>query len=564
MIRKYRYVFLIIICLILFGCSKKTTSEQKEYHKIEFKSILNDGINMDHYMDVSITGVSINGDYDKHGLGYSEGTKLKPYISNDKLKYFFGWYDENGKIISKDFEHWFIVGKNDVTYFAKFYNYCHVSISNYSLSDNEPIDIGDLSRVEYNKEGDYTTNKDSITLIANINNNYYYSFSGWFLEGKFVSNEEKYTFPVPPKNELNIEARWTINSYDIVLSKNISEAGTVSGEGTFEYKSSVTIIATANEGYVFSGWYNGDTRVSTSATYTFTMPYNDLTYEARYEFNNYNLTLTKNIDEAGTVNGAGSKAYKSEVIITAETNQGYTFVGWYDVVGNDFISELTSNMSYTFTMPNENVTYEAVWTCYTITTTKNNVSAGTVTYYDDTKVTAGTEVTITATTNQGYTFDGWYLNNKKVTPNSSYTFNMPNNNVVYEARWIWVTLTTTRNNVSAGTISTYNEKVIQPGTEVTIIATTNTGYTFDGWYNGDNRLATEEEYSFTMPSESVTYTAKWIPLKYTITLDNQVEGLTITGITSGNEYDCGSLITLTVSNIPIMEIFIRLLFLQKT
>ena len=52
-----------------------------------------------------------------------------------------------------------------------------------------------------------------------------------------------------------------------------------------------------------------------------------------------------------------------------------------------------------------------------------------------------------------------------------------------------------------------------------------------------------------MPNNDVTYTAKWSPLKYTITLDNQVEGLTITGITSGESYDYNSLITLTASNI---------------
>ena len=38
--------------------------------------------------------------------------------------------------------------------------------------------------------------------------------------------------------------------------------------------------------------------------------------------------------------------------------------------------------------------------------------------------------------------------------------------------------------------------------------------------------------------------------KYTITIDNQAEGVTISGITSGNQYDFDSQIALTATNIP--------------
>ena len=41
------------------------------------------------------------------------------------------------------------------------------------------------------------------------------------------------------------------------------------------------------------------------------------------------------------------------------------------------------------------------------------------------------------------------------------------------------------------------------------MATTNAGYTFIGWYDGETKLTDELSYTFNMPSESKTYTAKF-------------------------------------------------------
>ncbi len=71
----------------------------------------------------------------------------------------------------------------------------------------------------------------------------------------------------------------------------------------------------------------------------------------------YSLTLGKSDSAAGVVSSA-KQNYKvgDSVIISASTNSGYTWLGWYD--GN---TKLTDNLSYTFTMPSENKTYSAKW-----------------------------------------------------------------------------------------------------------------------------------------------------------------------------------------------------------
>lgn len=55
----------------------------------------------------------------------------------------------------------------------------------------------------------------------------------------------------------------------ITVSADPADGGTVSGGGRKTLGSSVTVVATPEEDYEFNGWYNGATRVSQDASYTF-------------------------------------------------------------------------------------------------------------------------------------------------------------------------------------------------------------------------------------------------------------------------------------------------------
>ena len=72
-----------------------------------------------------------------------------------------------------------------------------------------------------------------------------------------------------------------IKTYTITLSVDPSAGGTVTGAGTYEDGASVTITATASDGYTFAGWYSGDTEISGNASYTFTAT-GDVTYTADF------------------------------------------------------------------------------------------------------------------------------------------------------------------------------------------------------------------------------------------------------------------------------------------
>lgn len=59
--------------------------------------------------------------------------------------------------------------------------------------------------------------------------------------------------------------------YNINLSADPSDGGTVSGGGSKEEGSSCTVVATPAEGMVFDGWFENGQLVSNAATYTFTV-----------------------------------------------------------------------------------------------------------------------------------------------------------------------------------------------------------------------------------------------------------------------------------------------------
>ena len=59
-------------------------------------------------------------------------------------------------------------------------------------------------------------------------------------------------------------------------------AGSISGAGKYAPDKKVTLKATANKGYVFSGWYDGDILVSRLVSYVLTMPTNDVQMVAKF------------------------------------------------------------------------------------------------------------------------------------------------------------------------------------------------------------------------------------------------------------------------------------------
>lgn len=113
---------------------------------------------------------------------------------------------------------------------------------------------GTVLKTQTVEEGTSPTPPSDPTRAADAQ--YTYTFSGWSLSGT------TYT------------AQYTATKRSYAITTNTDGNGTVTGGGTYEYGSTVTLIATPNTGYKFKQWSDGDTNnprtvtVTGAATYT--------------------------------------------------------------------------------------------------------------------------------------------------------------------------------------------------------------------------------------------------------------------------------------------------------
>ena len=237
------------------------------------------------------------------------------------------------------------------------------------------------------------------------------------------------------------------------------------------------------------------------------MPAEDKTYTAKW----IKVDIVSEDEAKGMVSELTETYILGQSVeVDVTTNSGYTFIGLY--CGEEKVSGDAENIA-TFTMPAEDKTYTAKWIKVNIVSediTKGTVSKLTGTYK------AGDEISITATTNPGYTFIGWYEGETKLTGELTYSFTMPAVNKTYTAKWIACPVTLGVNDENAGSVSGVERTILNAQT--TITATTNPGYTFIGWYEGETKLTGELSYTFTMSAENKVYTAKWEPTQYSINL----------------------------------------------
>ena len=136
------------------------------------------------------------------------------------------------------------------------------------------------------------------------------------------------------------------NIFHVTVSSNPAEGGSIEGAGTYDNGSTCTLTAEANEGYSFMYWTENGNQVSTNATYSFTVT-SDRSLVAHFTLP-LNITVATNPTEGGVATGDGDYAYSTTCTLTAEANQGYSFVKWTKN-GND-VSYVSP---YSFTVTEE-------------------------------------------------------------------------------------------------------------------------------------------------------------------------------------------------------------------
>lgn len=237
-------------------------------------------------------------------------------------------------------------------------------------------------------------------------------------------------------------------------------------------------------------------------------------------------------------NGKGSIIYYSEgneeITVTANTNEGYIFNGWFDENGN--LVTLENSFTY-FSELESTPKYYASFSKKIINEFKRMIN-GTVIEDDDLTVPAldhtriesakGEYISSTASNNSAYAFECWYdAMGVIVSENKTLGFNARTDGVYYanyvEAKTVNFerqfqdangNVTPTTNSVY-GTLSAYSINGTT-GEKVTSKAYPGTGYYFVGWFNEDGSpVASEDDPIIIRPIiggvSPVTYYARFAP-----------------------------------------------------
>ncbi len=254
----------------------------------------------------------------------------------------------------------------------------------------------------------------------------HYNFVNWTENGQLVSENASFSFVITSNRDFY--ATFAIQTFDVTVTVNPANSGVVTGAGTYDYGTSVTIAATANAGYTFNNWTEDGTVVSTAETYTFTIT-DDHDFVANFTINTYNVTVTVNPANSGTVTGAGTYDYNTYATLTATPAEHYDFVNWTDAQTGQVYG--TANTLTLLVTEDYDIVANFVLETLTVNITVQPENGGTVTGAGD--YYYGTTATLTAEPNVDldFAFKGWYENDVLLSSALEYSFIvMQNHNIV--------------------------------------------------------------------------------------------------------------------------------------
>ena len=334
--------------------------------------------------------------------------------------------------------------------------------------------------------GNYN-NGETCILIATPNQGY--TFANWTENGNPQTSNPVYSFTVTESR--NLVANFTSLTYTISAYADPYIGGSVTGAGTYAFQEECTLTATANPGYVFSGWTENGANVSNNAIYTFTVTANR-NLVATFVAQSFLISATANPTNAGVISGGGSYFYNQTCTLTATAKTGYNFVCW-----SENGVPVSNTATYTFTVTSSrNLVANFEPQNFIISAAVNPTNSGTVTGTG--QYSYGQTCTLTATANPGYAFDSWTENGNPVSTNATYTFLVTGSrNIVANFTLESYEVSGSANPTIGGSIT--GSGVFLYGQVCTMTATAAEGYTFLHWSDDDNQIISyNATYTFTV------------------------------------------------------------------
>ena len=384
--------------------------------------------------------------------------------------------------------------------------------------------------------GSYTSSPHMSCRVFTASNQAIYTYDDNTNFNPSSPSASSYNALLSVKNQLIVTKEpISTEPVSITVSANPTNGGSVTGAGTYDIGSSVTLTATANTGYTFTNWTKNGGVVSTSATYSFNASAtNSGAYVANFTLNSYTVSIAPNPIEGGTVAFASKEGGEELTYDFEDGWQGWTtFQGsttspnsWmhnteYPTSNNNFSTGYGYNNSDGFMLSESYISGSSSGAGQAVTPDNYLVSpqvrlGGSISFYAGARNTSycaekfSVMVSTTDNTNaDSFTTVGtWTLSLSEAGYNSTpYTVDLSAySGMGYIAirhfdcydQWFLAVdnITIVEGTIDDGSASgTFNY-----GTSCTVTATPNANYHFVNWTENGTAVSTEASYTFTVTS----------------------------------------------------------------
>ncbi len=322
-------------------------------------------------------------------------------------------------------------------------------------------------------------------------------------DGKIRSTDCSYIHTVAPHNE-TLTAVFEIADYRVRTTSNPAVGGVLSGSGTYAHGESVTLEASAHEGYYFVNWTEEGQEVSTDATYRFVAD-QDRSLEANFGVMSYAVDFDVDGEggrlEARTDGGliaSGDEIDHGEAIFFKALPDAHYRIDSWTVNGETLDGQTEDTLVIESVDADVHVGVSFVPAEYKLILNVQPSDAGRASVNPDrSHFRAGDEVLTEADASTGYDFVHWLSQGEKVeSTESSFAFTMPGEDVeltaVFELRTYRIDAMVSSDR--GGDVSGQGEWA--HGESVTLEASAHEGYYFVNWTEEGQEVSTDATYRF--------------------------------------------------------------------
>ncbi len=369
---------------------------------------------------------------------------------------------------------------------------------------------------------------DSVDLEAVSDENY--KFVEWAGDIEEIEDHESKETTIKMIDNHEIEAVFSIATFDLTIESTEGGYVTEPGENTFEYQynETITLNASSKEGWQFVSWTGFED--SDEQEFSFNMPNKDITMEAQFERKEYTLSIdiegegSVRLDEDEIEAGWSDEfEFEQEIQLEAHPSKGWEFKEWsgdhIDIYEDDEIifempandTSITANFERGEFMLEIDIEGDG---------SEENLGVGnhSILYEEDVELEASPE--------KGWYFEEWTDHIDSI--DHKLSFEMPAENVKIVALFEIKTYDLNTTIVGEGSIDIVpEEEYYEHGEHISLIAEPDYGWVFGNW-SGDTHVLeneTQDEISIEI-TDHMNLTAEFVRDKFDLRIEVVGNGTT--------------------------------------